>query len=38
MYLDVKVGNVVLMKIPKSFQNLPHTAADLSRHTTGNKL
>lgn len=38
MYLDVKVGNVVLMKIPKAFQNLLHTATDLSGHTTGNKL
>lgn len=38
MYLDVKVGNVALMKIAKAFQDLLHTAADLSGHTTGNKL
>lgn len=38
MYLDVKVGNVALMKVPKAFQNLLHAAADLSGHTTGNKL
>lgn len=38
MYLDVKVGDVVVVKIAKAFQNLLHAAADLSRHTTGKKL